>query len=721
MPVRRFFAILLISACLGIAACAPAPADVSNIQSSDLRQATNAIPTFSPQTTARPTLTAEMLPTTTPRPTNTDSLAETPTTSDIVLPGWVPEGARARLGRGIISQIALSPDGKTVGVAGATGLSLFDVETLQEIWNVPTGQGLSSLGFTSDGEAIVTLSDCCAVPRDCSHGCLGSGLECLDSRRVQVWNAADGNPVKTIAIDSSYDHLLAVPGGKSVIVWYSEDYSKYSGYFAITKIDLNSLEEQFTISDDQTNTLSALSVTPDGKTLVGGFQNFMVLWSSETGERIRVLEGPADFTYSHLALSRDGSMLASTDHRDIAVWDLAGGRMQRVWRIGYGVRDLALSASGKTLVTVRNEGQGRLDQWDTWDIPSGSRLTGYTAPWENTRTMELFPDGKTLLVGTDHRIHLRDSKTGEKDRMIGDPFSKWSGIGFAGQGEEIILQSEMEKTLSVFDSIRMQRTLEIGYPESAAFSSDLRWYVYPTPDGKIALVETRTGEQRYAIRRPEYFDQESVLVPSADGKTLAIAHLGEVDTTTAEADYMIEIWNLSGAKISNSLAIQTATSIKVGLIFTPDLLRMANIWTDGAVKVYDLYDIPGGRSLGQYAGSPLSNDFSFSRDGESYSGLCSEMNFCIYDVETDDIRRELALISTEVGFSATAFSPDGKLFAAASRDSFITVWETESGRLIQTHKGHNGIVDWISFSLDGTILVSIGGGSAIVWEIGGKN
>ena len=43
----------------------------------------------------------------------------------------LPEGARARLGKGEINELAYSPDGKYLAVASSIGIWLYDADTYQ--------------------------------------------------------------------------------------------------------------------------------------------------------------------------------------------------------------------------------------------------------------------------------------------------------------------------------------------------------------------------------------------------------------------------------------------------------------------------------------------------------------------------------------------------------------------------------------------------------------
>ena len=65
-----------------------------------------------------------------------------------------------------------------------------------------------------------------------------------------------------------------------------------------------------------------------------------------------------------------------------------------------------------------------------------------------------------------------------------------------------------------------------------------------------------------------------------------------------------------------------------------------------------------------------------------------------------------------------AFSPDGTLLASAGYDRMIKLWNLKDGKLVRTLKGHNGAVYDVAFSPDGSVLASAGGDSSVkLWKI----
>ena len=64
----------------------------------------------------------------------TTALALPPATAQEDANRWgLPEGATLRLGKGQISELAYSPDGALLAVAGSIGVWLYDAQTYQEL------------------------------------------------------------------------------------------------------------------------------------------------------------------------------------------------------------------------------------------------------------------------------------------------------------------------------------------------------------------------------------------------------------------------------------------------------------------------------------------------------------------------------------------------------------------------------------------------------------
>ena len=69
----------------------------------------------------------------------------------------LPEGAKARIGKGRISDMQYSPDGTILAVAGSVGVWLYDAETFQELALLRKGEdSVRNISFSPDSTTLMS-------------------------------------------------------------------------------------------------------------------------------------------------------------------------------------------------------------------------------------------------------------------------------------------------------------------------------------------------------------------------------------------------------------------------------------------------------------------------------------------------------------------------------------------------------------------------------------
>ncbi len=152
--------------------------------------------------------------------------------------------------------------------------------------------------------------------------------------------------------------------------------------------------------------VSALALTPDGRTAVAGGYDTLSVWDltdrARPVRRAIVKDGDYPGDAKSMALTSDGRIaLIGHENGGVTVWDLtARPRLTRLFTLdGHvsKVRGVGLSADGRTAVTVSKE------IGIVWDLTDRSRpawrgtLTRPDTPWES---VALSADGHTAVTGS---------------------------------------------------------------------------------------------------------------------------------------------------------------------------------------------------------------------------------------------------------------------------------------------------------------------------------
>ncbi len=253
----------------------------------------------------------------------------------------IPEGAKARLGKGWINEIAYSPDGTRLAVATSIGIWLYDVATYQEVYlRLAHMFPVMSVAFSPDGETLATGNkddsirlldaetgeqeliisgfmpdghngDVTSVAFSPDGSTLASGSE---DHSVRLWDAETGEFKRTIQAHTSHVTSVVSPDGATLAIGIGEK--------TIRLWDGKTGVHKRTLQGHRADILT-VAFSPDSATLATGCADATLrLWDVETGEHKRSLEGHTRGVLS-LAFSPDGATLASGS-RDgtVLLWEL---------------------------------------------------------------------------------------------------------------------------------------------------------------------------------------------------------------------------------------------------------------------------------------------------------------------------------------------------------------------------------------------------------------
>lgn len=99
----------------------------------------------------------------------------------------------ARWGKGMVNQVAWSPDGRLLAVASSLGVYIYNAETLEEVRFIQSDAWVSSVAFSPDGQTLASGS--------------------WDTT-VRLWRVADGSLLRTLEGHTASVFSVAFsPGG----------------------------------------------------------------------------------------------------------------------------------------------------------------------------------------------------------------------------------------------------------------------------------------------------------------------------------------------------------------------------------------------------------------------------------------------------------------------------------------------------------------------------
>ena len=574
----------------------------------------------------------------------------------------LPDGAKARLGKGSIKQITYSPNGMHLAAAGSAGIWIYDVTISQAVALLTENTGpVSSVAFSPDGSTIV------------------SGY---DSGGILVWDVKTGKRKQTLLTEQEWVSSIAFsPDGKIIASGGACVEGMCQG---ITLLDTQTGERLKSFGGLHT-TLS-VCFSPDGKTLASSgdeWNSNIRLWDVQTGELLKTLKKRTAFEdfegrdVNSVVFSPDGNMIASgSGNGTIRLWNAHTGEFIK-YLVGHtkSVNSVVFSPNGNTLMSTGAEGVC------LWDVNTGEFIEDVQVP---AVSAAFSPDEKTCAIGSETGISIRNAHTLQ------------------------FLERLTENRGSEDNNFRGK---DIGSIQSVAFSPDGNTIV-SCGGNNIHLWDSHTNQ----LLKTLIGHTESVnsVVFSPDGETIA----------SASNDRTIRLWNANTCKLLKTLMGHTDAVRRV--VFSPDGETIASAGNDRTIRLWNantgelIKTLTGHiENVNTVAFSPDGNTIASGSGtflgGDDSGDVSVGEEIRLWNTHTGELIKTLIGHTSVV--NSVVFSPDGNTIASgsghwrgyegvASAGEEVSLWNAHTGELLKTLTGHKDVVSNVAFSPDGNLIVS---------------
>ena len=616
-------------------------------------------------------------------PTGTKSMKNN--TAQESMQWHLPEDAKARLGKGNISEIRYSSDGALLVVATGIGIWIYDTTTYQEVALLTAHtSAVKCLAFSPEGHI------------------LASGGE---DGTILLWHRSTGAQKVLTGSTKSVSNLVFSPDGQTLASGSGGTIQFWDTITGEQKGALTGLPEH----------ISNVSFSPDGKTVVS------VTWGGDicisdiiTGKPKKTFTVQMTDNVFNTAFSPDGETVAiGSRDGNIYLSDLNTGKLKRTLT-GHSedVQRVVFSPDGKTLAS-----SSYLDETvRLWNVDTGEHRRTLTEHTGDIEGLAFSPDGKTLASSGsgDGTIRFWDVRTGDQKHAVIGHTDYVYGVAFNPNGKSVASRYG-DGSIRFWDAETglHLKTFKKGHEASGlVFSEDGKTLAYA--EGlDIHLQDAGTGEEKMRLTGHTWGMHSMVLSP--DGDTLA----------SGSEDMTIRLWDMHTGAHKKTLNGHQHRVYSVA--FSPDGKTLASGSDDNTIRLWNVDTGETERILTGHAGEfegvdngPSSvegvKSVAFSPDGKTLASGGGDNVIHLWDIGTG--KSKMTLVGHTHWVFSLAFSPDGKTLASGSVDSDIRLWDPHTGQPKKTLTGHGDWVRSIAFSPDGKTLVSgSDDGSVLLWRI----
>ncbi len=649
-------------------------------------------------------------------------------------PQWnLPKHAKARLGKGGTWSMQFSPDGTQLALSCPTGVWFYDVKTGKELSLFTAKRG--TLTFSPDGRFLAKGGD-----------------------QFQLWEIATQSEVPLNA-DLPDANVLRFSNDSKTLVCLGNEGDK------IYRLDVETGKNtEIKLQKESTGLHLIDCALAEGKIAIGKRDGSLALWDTHTGEKLSTLREkgkevdiPNKFTETNRAItlefSPDGTRIASGNlDTTIHIWDTTTGEELRILQEAVeGSNMWSISeVDGKEIVNnpMKNEGYDRPSALafspdasliacgsedstvKLWHTITGELIATFTGHLSDVYRVTFSPDGNILASGgSDGTVRFWDVKTMEAlpTRITGHMWIMMAS--FLGDGSKLT-SVFFNGIITNWDLRSSEKTTLIT---KATFEEPLYWEAYRdfvlSPDGSnlanygiqsdpsepnyrervLRLTDVNTGHEVSTFPNigAEVFSPDGKIAACSGGNTIRL-----LNTDTGETHSIITSDHDEDSNERKPLI--------ASLVFSPDGKKIVSGTMGGHLQIWR---VETGERLSAFFEEtpPKGNTYqeairslAYSSDGTLLAvGSTKRLRLIGSAKQT---RLKEIVYGPEEYNETFVFSPDATILIVGIGGGRIELWDVATGDKLTSLDGHTVSVGDLKFSPDNKTLMSVGGGSILLWD-----
>jgi WD40 repeat protein len=598
-----------------------------------------------------------------------------------------------------VAALAFSSDGKWLAVRRERGaVALWDTGARKSVLDLPGSGPYKALALSPRGNLL-------------AYGSVGSNA----TPAVSLWNVTS-RQASQLPHSSAPARLAFSPDGNFLASWATDG-----------MVRLWQIESRLMITNAQRFSpahefLGRILFSPADRWLAIGETNIIQLWDWASGRQRTIRLPKTCLSYSALAFTPDGRLLAAACDQVIQVWDVA-----KVWDLpahrdvpslgppfeqSSHIFDLALAPDNQILATAGVDQTVRL-----WDLHRRQEIRRYRGNTHEVWAVAFSPDGRQLVSGgRDGTVRYWDP-AGKPPPPPYEvlPIPVWGGaFSFSPDGKRFVGLNCTNSSAppGIWDTTTLREVERLEF--LGTNNSVVKW----SPDGRLIAVGDSFGNVRVgslsAHRLLTNFVNEGRHVGSIKfygrGRSLWCGLV----SPTPPYRRAIRLWSVADWRELHLPG--GAVQDPMWAAMSPDNRTFAILDADGTVAWWDL---ASGRRLAQFPHHFASVDgyLAFSPDGRTLAGSAREGLVSLWNVAAPRI---LATVRSNVRFTyGVAFSPDGQRLLCGGGDpgEVVRLMDVASRRFVANLPGEPDEYWLVEMSADGNTLAAVGThGTALLWR-----